>query len=142
MRSDQKNSNLIISSNDRLDSLDNRSLKDNILRLIWKEHEISRAEIARRFNLSRSTVTEVMKELIKTSFISEIGSGKSSGGRKPILLQFQDDAKFILGIDVGATHISVALTNLRGKLLVWKEERYPVREDPEGTRKLDLSALR
>jgi glucokinase-like ROK family protein len=136
MRSDQNNSNLIISSNDRLDLLDNRSLKDNILRLIWKEHEISRAEIARRFNLSRSTVTEVMKELIKTSFISEIGSGKSSGGRKPILLQFQDDAKFILGIDVGATHISVALTNLRGKLLVWKEERYPVREDPEGTRNL------
>ena len=32
MRSDQNNSNLIISSNDRLDLLDNLSLKDNILR--------------------------------------------------------------------------------------------------------------
>ena len=28
------------------------------------------------------------------------------------------------------------MTNLRGKLLLWKEKEYPVREDPEGTHKL------
>jgi predicted NBD/HSP70 family sugar kinase len=52
------------------------------------------------------------------------------------MLQFQDDAKVILGIDIGATHVSVAMTNLRGKLLLWKEKDYPVRENPEGTHKL------
>jgi len=55
-------------------------------------------------------------------------NGESSGGRKPIMLEFQDDAKVILGIDIGATHVSVAMTNLRGKLLFWKEKDYPVRE--------------
>ncbi len=112
------------------------SLKDSILRLIWREHKISRAEISRQLDLSRSTVTEIIKELLPTGLVAEVGSGESSGGRKPILLQFQDDAKVILGIDIGATHVSVAMTNLRGKLLLWKEQDYPVRENPEGTHKL------
>lgn len=112
------------------------SLKDSVLRLIWREHQISRAEISRQLDLSRSTVTEIVKELLKTGLVAEVGIGKSSGGRKPIVLQFQDDAKVILGIDIGATHVSVAMTNLRGKLLFWKEKEYPVREDAEGTHKL------
>ncbi len=112
------------------------SLKDSIVRLLWREHQISRAEISRQLDLSRSTVTEIVKDLLQTGLVSEVGSGESSGGRKPILLQFQDDAKVILGIDIGATHVSVAMTNLRGKLLLWKERDYPVREDPDGTHRL------
>lgn len=114
----------------------NVSLKDSILRLIWRESQISRAEISRQLDLSRSTVTEIVKELLKTGLVAEVGIGKSSGGRKPIVLEFQDDAKVILGIDIGATHVSVAMTNLRGKLLFWKEKDYPVRDDPDGTHKL------
>lgn len=109
------------------------SLKDSVLRLIWRERKISRAEISRQLDISRSTVTEIIKELLPTGLIAEVGIGESNGGRKPILLQFQDDAKIILGIDIGATHVSVAMTNLRGKLLHWKEKEFPVREDSEGT---------
>jgi predicted NBD/HSP70 family sugar kinase len=111
-------------------------LKDSILRLIWREHQISRAEISRQLDLSRSTVTEIIKEILPTGLVAEVGIGISSGGRKPILLQFQDDAKVILGIDIGATHVSVVMTNLRGKLLLWKERNFPVREDAEGTHNL------
>jgi len=112
------------------------SLKDSILRLIWREHQISRAEISRQLDLSRSTVTEIVKELLETNLIAETGIGESNGGRKPIVLEFQDDAKVILGIDIGATHVSVAMTNLRGKLLFWKEREFNVREDSEGTYQL------
>jgi len=112
------------------------SLKDSILRLIWREHQISRAEISRQLDLSRSTVTEIVKELLETNLIAETGIGESNGGRKPIVLEFQDDAKVILGIDIGATHVSVAMTNLRGKLLFWKEKEFNVREDSEGTYQL------
>lgn len=114
----------------------NLLLKDTVLRLIWREHKISRAEISRQLDLARSTVTEIVRELLSTGLIAEVGSGKSNGGRKPVMLQFQDDAKVILGIDIGATHISVAMTNLRGKLLKWKEKEFPVRDDSEGTFKV------
>ena len=126
------NNSAVSESNNQI----NVSLKDSILRLIWREHQISRAEISRQLDLSRSTVTELVRELLKTGLVAEVGIGISSGGRKPIVLEFQDDAKVILGIDIGATHVSVAMTNLRGKLLFWKEKEYPVREDSEGTHKL------
>lgn len=120
----------------KLEQLNKVSLIDSVLRLLWNKHRISRAEISRQLNLSRSTITEIIKELLPTGLISEVGIGESSGGRKPILLEFQDDAKVILGIDIGASHVSVAMTNLRGKLLLWKEKKFPVREDPDGTHKL------
>ncbi len=124
------------SSKKELENQNKLSLTDDILRVVWREYHISRAEISRRLGLSRSTVTELVKDLIKLNFLSEDGIGESSGGRKPIVLKFNDDARVVLGIDIGATHVSVAMTNLRGKLITWKERKHPVRKDPEGTQKV------
>lgn len=112
------------------------SLAHSVLRLIWDERAISRADIARRTGLSRSTVSEVVSELLATRLVDEAGEGASSGGRRPIVLEFQDDACVILGVDMGATHVSVALTDLRGRVLAWENRPFPVRSDPEGTRAL------
>ncbi|MBK8056459.1 MAG: ROK family transcriptional regulator [Gemmatimonadetes bacterium] len=112
------------------------SLAESVLRLIWEEQAISRADIARRTGLSRSTVSEVVSELLATRLVDEAGEGASSGGRRPIVLEFQDDACVILGVDMGATHVSVALTDLRGRVLAWENRPFPVRSDPEGTRAL------
>jgi predicted NBD/HSP70 family sugar kinase len=111
-----------------------RPLADAVLRLIWQESRISRAEIARHAGLSRSTVSEIVSEILPMGLVAEIGEGPSAGGRRPILLEFQDDASVILGVEMGATHVAVALTDLRGKLLHWESCEHPVRTDPEGTR--------
>ncbi len=113
-----------------------RPLAEIILRLIWKEREISRAEIARRVEVSRSTVSEIVGALLPKGFVAEVGTGPSRGGRRPIVLRFQDDACFILGVEMGATHVAVALTNLRGRVIAWQHRDHPVRRDPDGTREL------
>ena len=112
-----------------------QTVSDSILRMIWKEQQISRIEIARRSGLARSTVTEIVKELINKGFVAEVGTGESKGGRRPIVLEFQQENRCILGVDIGATHISVALTDLRGNLLEWMEVKHAVRNDPEGSLK-------
>ena len=91
-----------------------------VLELVWRERRISRAEIARRTGLSRSTVSEIVEGLLKTRLIAEVGDGPSEGGRRPVVLQFQDDAYGILGIDVGAAHVAAALIDLRGQVLAWE----------------------
>jgi glucokinase-like ROK family protein len=107
-----------------------------VLELIWRERRISRAEIARRAGLSRSTVSEVVEGLLDSGLVAEVGDGPSEGGRRPVVLQFQDDAYGILGIDVGAAHVAAALIDLRGQVLAWEYHAHPVRSDPKGTQAL------
>lgn len=111
-------------------------LANSVRRLVWKVKRTTRADIARQTGLSRSTVSEIVESLLKTGLVAEAGAGRSRGGRRPIVLEFQDEAGCILGVDLGATHVSVVLTDLRGHVLSWKEQRHPVRTDPEGTRAL------
>ncbi len=120
----------------KVDRWEARPLADSVLHLIWREKQISRAEIARQIGISRSTVTEVIRDLLNTGYVKEVGAGVSSGGRKPIVLEFQNNHKLILGIDIGATHVSVALLNLGGELLSFNRQSHSVRNDPEGTRSL------
>jgi glucokinase-like ROK family protein len=110
------------------------SLAQSVLRLIWDEQRISRAEIARRMGLSRSTVTEIIDELLPTELVVEVGVGPSRGGRPPIVLEFNYQAGCILGVDMGAAHVAVALTDLRGNVLDWQHRAHAVRTDPAGTR--------
>lgn len=114
----------------------NPSLADLVLRLIWREKEISRAEIARVMDVSRSTVSRIVSDLQPTGLIADMGVGPSQGGRRPVLIAFQDDARVIVGVDVGAMHVSAALTDLRGRVLAWRERGHPVRSDPAGTLRL------
>lgn len=113
-----------------------RPLAEEILRLIWEDREISRAEIARRLDLSRSTVSEVVATLLPKGLIAEVGTGPSRGGRRPIVLRFNDDAHTILGVEMGASHVEVVLTDMRGRVLATAHQDHPVRTDPDGTRRL------
>ncbi len=113
-----------------------RPLAEQVLELIWRERRISRADISRRTALARSTVSEIVNQLLQTGLVAEVGTERSSGGRRPIVLEFQDTAFGIIGVDIGATHVAVALTDLRGKVLAWREQIRPVRTDPDQTRSL------
>ena len=107
-----------------------------LLGLVWRERRISRADLARRAEVARSTVTRTVNALLPTGLLREVGEGVSRGGRRPILLAFQDEAYGVAGVELGNTRVAVALTDLRGRVLAWEEEPHAVREDPEGARAL------
>ena len=119
-----------------------RDLTTSVLDIVWKRREVSRADIARHTGRSRSTISEVVARLLDTGLVEEVGSGESRGGRRPILIGFRDDAGVILGVDLGATHVSVILTDLRGSVLAWRDRAYPVRTDPSGAGKLVVELCR
>ncbi len=102
-----------------------------ILNLLWEHQEISRAELARRTSLSRSTVSAIVSDLLSKGLAKEARAGVSSGGRRPIILEFQDQSSFIVGIELGATHISCVLTDLRCNGRASWSAPAPVRDEPE-----------
>jgi glucokinase len=93
--------------------------RNTVLSLIVNEKSISRAEIANMTNLSKSTVSLIVDELLNENIIREMGEGNSTslGGRKPIKLVFNPSAGYIAGIDIGAYKTVCVLTDLSGRIL-------------------------
>ncbi|MEM7675710.1 MAG: ROK family transcriptional regulator [Myxococcota bacterium] len=104
-----------------------------LLRLLWAHRELSRAELARRTGLSRSTVSAIVNDILASGIVRETRAGSSSGGRRPIMLGFNDDARIILGLDIGATHVGALTMNLRGKILTRRSYSMNTRSHPKET---------
>ena len=99
----------------------NRTL---VLRTIYDNEPVSRSAIAKRTLLTKTTVSEVVADLIEEGFTSEIGHGPSSGGPRPVLLGFQPKARTLLGVDLANDEFRGSLMDLRGNILV--SEAIPV----------------
>ncbi len=78
---------------------------------------ISRAEIARATNLQRSTVSSIVSALQRAELIEDIGTGSSTGGRKPNLLRIRTGIPAAIGVDVGPRKTVIVVTDLAGKVL-------------------------
>lgn len=87
-----------------------------VLRTIYDSNEISRAELARLTRLTRTTVSDVVTQLIERGLVEEVGHGQSSGGRTPILLSVIDDSRHLIGINLLDGELSGATINLRGAI--------------------------
>ena len=70
-----------------------------ILRTIYQQGEISRADIARVTGLTRTTVSHIVAELIDERLVEETGHGPSVGGKPPVLLTLPPQARLLIGID-------------------------------------------
>jgi len=88
-----------------------------VLELLREQGPMSRARIARALNLSPATVTRIVSELVEENLVLETGTGDSTGGRRPTLVQFNYAANAIIGIDMGGTNIVGALADLGGNIL-------------------------
>lgn len=107
---------------------DNRA---TILGLIWKRSDISRAELARITGMSRSSISEIVSELIEIKLIREEGAGLSKGGRRPVYLKFSNDVCQVLSIQVGRNISCVGLLNLRGELQNFHQLEVGINSSPQ-----------
>ena len=93
----------------------------NILTLIKEQQGISRADIAKKVNLSRAAVTNIVNELLELKLVKEVRAGKSSGGRRPILLDLNPDGAYVIGLEWGISKLKAVLLNLEAEILSKKE---------------------
>jgi predicted NBD/HSP70 family sugar kinase len=107
----EMNSNLTI--NNKTMQKSNFSL---ILRAINDFEEISRKELSKLTGLTPSSVTNIVNRLLEERYIIETGSGTSECGRKPIILQINEDKADIIGIELSADKMIGILTGFSGKV--------------------------
>ena len=88
-----------------------------IIQLLWREKSLSRAELSRQTGLSRSTVSAICEELAERELTRDLGTGPSNGGKPPQMIGFREDAYALIGIDLGASHTTALVADLRGQVL-------------------------
>jgi predicted NBD/HSP70 family sugar kinase len=102
-----------------------------MLHLIRDEEAVTRAELARRTGLARSTVAQRVDALIARRLVYEAGGSESTGGRPPTLLAFNHDAGVVLVADLGATHSRLAVSDLAANPLAELAEDIDIALGPE-----------
>lgn len=87
-----------------------------VLHTLFDHGPVSRADVARMTGLTRTTVSDVVAEFLRDGLAAEVGRGASSGGKAPILLRVVEDARSIVGVDLGEHAFTGAVVNLRGEI--------------------------
>ncbi len=93
--------------------------KKQILKIIIENDPISRIDISKYLKISRPTTTFYINELLEAGLIEEVGKGKSTpqGGKKAVLIRFNEKAGYIISAMIGVNNIRIALTDLRSNIL-------------------------
>ncbi len=99
-----------------------RQNRMQVLKILKQQGPTSRIDIANILELTRAAVTIITNEMISQGIIHEIGeyqnvNEKASRGRKKILIDINENYKFVLGVLIDEDMISVGLSTLAGAVL-------------------------
>ncbi|GGJ31729.1 sugar kinase [Paenarthrobacter histidinolovorans] len=109
----------------------NLSRAGDLFQLLRDGQARTRAELALTTGLARSTVASRIDALINSGLVGPAGEASSSGGRPPSRFAFNPAARVVLAVDVGATHLIVAVTDLGGSILAERRLGQEVADGPE-----------
>ena len=91
-----------------------------VLKVIRDNGSLSRADVAKITGLTPASVTNITKMLIEDEYLVECKVGQSSGGRPPIMLELNPNARYVIGISIGVGMIDVVITNLSAEIILKK----------------------
>ena len=94
----------------------------------------SRAELARRTGLSRTTVSSLIGDLVREGLVAERADAGAApgaqGGRPPVLVSLDRRAGAAVGVDFGKSHVTVAVADLGHTVLAELRRACPATTAP------------
>ncbi|MBI2246117.1 MAG: MarR family transcriptional regulator, partial [Nocardioides sp.] len=86
------------------------------------EGPLSKAQLADRLQVSRTTIAAEVSRLAELGLAQEAGPAASRGGRRSTMIDLSEEIRFV-GISIGATGMSVGVTD--GRLAVLATRTHP-----------------
>ncbi len=113
-----------------------------VLRLIYSQAPLSRAQLALKTGLNKSTVSSLVEDLLSRRLIHETGTNSMGTGRPATLLEINPQAGCIVGVELGVDYIASMLINFVGEILWHKQVNTDPTESPEKTLDAVLALIR
>jgi glucokinase-like ROK family protein len=82
-------------------------------------------------NLTRAAVTAIVNDLLSTGIIREAGGINVHSGRPPVVLEIDPTRGFVVGIDFGASHLSLLIADLGANILGETEIPINIQDGPK-----------
>jgi predicted NBD/HSP70 family sugar kinase len=105
----------------------NRRIALNFLR---RQQPMSRAELARRSGLQRSTVSSIVDQLIGEGWVTEGAVGRAPRGRRPRFLHLNVERAGILAVELRPETTTVALAGIDARSVM--QTSWPTPRTPSG----------
>jgi len=83
---------------------------------------ISRADLAKVTSLSKQTMSEVIDALEQQGLVRSVGRSSGNVGRTAVLYELSPEGGHVLGVDLGARRLTVALADIAGRVLAETDE--------------------
>ncbi|WP_172797846.1 ROK family protein [Longilinea arvoryzae] len=80
-------------------------------------------------NLTRAAITAIVSDLQAAGLVREIESHYPSG-RRPIVLEINPDRGYVVGIDMGATHVTILVTDFSARVVREMDEPLDINQGP------------
>lgn len=92
---------------------------------------MSRADLARKMGLSRAAISSIVNDLLNIGVIREAAEGLASRRRRSVLLEINPASGYVLGVDMGATHLGLVLADYSARVIAEEEYPFDVDQGPD-----------
>ena len=92
---------------------------------------LSRTDLADKMGLTRAAVSLIINDLLEGKIILEAESRSTPSGRPPVVLEINPERGLVGAIDMGATHISIALADFTARILQEAEFPFDIKAGPD-----------
>lgn len=103
--------------------------ESRVLKALFEDHGLSRADLARKLGLTRSTIGNIVANLMDAGLVADqdeanCGDMEARSGRPSQGLALDHSGAFFVGADIGADRLCVVALDLRANLVASHSENF------------------
>ncbi|MEN6532762.1 MAG: ROK family protein, partial [Bryobacteraceae bacterium] len=102
-----------------------------VWKLIYEHSQLSRTDLVGLTGYSHFLVSRLCDRLLKDGYISEVGAGDSTGGRRPRILAVTPGFGRIVGLHVGTVNARAVVTDIAGNVMAFLKAPSLVQSGPD-----------
>ncbi len=91
---------------------------------------MSRSDLADKMGLTRAAVSLIVNDLVESGVVQEAEIRSAPSGRPPVTLEINPQRGLVGGVDIGATHISIAVADFTARILQEVEIAFDIKNPP------------